>query len=535
MKEKVCGTASRRTFVKAAGLALAGATVSSFMGCSGKKNSQDTSSLSDITWDEEYDVVVVGGGLAGMSTAITVATEGEGEKCLLLEKGDLPTGGGNSQYSSGRVTFTDDPELYLQYLKDLRGDFAATAPDDVLEALARGMGENYTWIIGLGANESDLTITNPDGNEPQEYGEFAGSVSAKKVGFSKTSKNFTHIVPFIESVVEQHADVITHKTGAQVTALIQDADSKTVVGVSYSEKGATKYAKGTKGIVMCCGGFENDEAMKENYLGSANLHAVAGLNNTGDGHRMCARLQADFWHMHGMAGFWNNGVSLDGKNYNQYRTLNKDQGITVGVNGRRFYMDYDMATSGWPTSDTLDSLSTDVGSRHGHQQFGGDWSTLPMPATTWFVFDQSGADNKAYTAGTQDIVADGFGYKADTIEELAAQMHVPGDELVATVALWNQYCSAGKDASFYRPPSTLHALVTPPYYAMKMGPEMINTDGGPVRDSQGEIIDIDGNPIPHLYSAGEFGSVWTYSYQGGGNLGECCAFGRIAARNALGL
>ena len=36
-----------------------------------------------------------------------------------------------------------------------------------------------------------------------------------------------------------------------------------------------------------------------------------------------------------------------------------------------------------------------------------------------------------------------------------------------------------------------------------------------------------------LYSAGEFGSVWSNKYEGCGNIGECCAFGRIAARNAL--
>ena len=41
--------------------------------------------------------------------------------------------------------------------------------------------------------------------------------------------------------------------------------------------------------------------------------------------------------------------------------------------------------------------------------------------------------------------------------------------------------------------------------------------------------------IPNLYSAGEFGSVWCDMYNGGGNLGDCCAFGRIAVRNVLGI
>ena len=43
------------------------------------------------------------------------------------------------------------------------------------------------------------------------------------------------------------------------------------------------------------------------------------------------------------------------------------------------------------------------------------------------------------------------------------------------------------------------------------------------------------NPIPNLYSAGEFGSVRCDMHNGGGNLGECCAFGRIAVRNVLGI
>ena len=41
-----------------------------------------------------------------------------------------------------------------------------------------------------------------------------------------------------------------------------------------------------------------------------------------------------------------------------------------------------------------------------------------------------------------------------------------------------------------------------------------------------------GSSIPRLYSAGELGSIYSYLYQGTGNIGECLAFGRIAGRNA---
>ena len=142
-------------------------------------------------------------------------------------------------------------------------------------------------------------------------------------------------------------------------------------------------------------------------------------------------------------------------------------------------------------------------------------------------------DAGAYAFQGTDPVAEGCGYKADTLEDLAAQANLPVDEFVETVTVWNGYCENGKDLSFFRPPSTLTPVKTPPFYIMMQRPQMLNTDGGPVRNAKGEIIDIEGNVIPHLYSAGEFGSVWSGHYQGGGNLGECLAFGRIAARSAL--
>ena len=76
---------SRRNFIKGAGITLAGATALSIMGCA-SGNSSSTSSSSQ-KWDGEYDVIVVGAGIAGVTAAITVADEGNGASCLLIEKG----------------------------------------------------------------------------------------------------------------------------------------------------------------------------------------------------------------------------------------------------------------------------------------------------------------------------------------------------------------------------------------------------------------------------------------------------------------
>ena len=122
---------------------------------------------------------------------------------------------------------------------------------------------------------------------------------------------------------------------------------------------------------------------------------------------------------------------------------------------------------------------------------------------------------------------------AASIEELAEAIEVPSDELAKTVGQWNDYCERGEDLAFYRPADTLQPVTTPPFYAMVCVPAMLNTDGGPVRGPHAEVLDPFGEPIPHLYTAGEFGSVWGHLYQGTGNVGECAAFGRISARSAL--
>jgi len=106
------------------------------------------------------------------------------------------------------------------------------------------------------------------------------------------------------------------------------------------------------------------------------------------------------------------------------------------------------------------------------------------------------------------------------------------ETLEETIGRYNAFCKNGKDSDFNRPPETLVPLDTPPYYAVKMWPGGPNTQGGPRRNKKAQVLDTQGKPIPRLYAAGELGSIFGRLYQGGGNLAECIAFGRIAGENA---
>ena len=541
-KENLLGQ-SRRTFLKTASVALAGVAGLGIAGCAPKGtsggNETGTAAGTDTKWDEEFDVVVIGAGCAGQAAAITVALEGNGATCLLAEKGTMP--GGNSPYCKGTIVYAEDEDAFNQYMLEMRGE-EGTTPDDVIAAYAKGAVENYPWVFEtLGASLEEASIVAPSTMDDPlatapEWPEFEHCYALGKLTVAGNKdieiKGDTHITKLLDRVISDHADVIEYRTDAPMSELIQDPSTKRILGAVIDGKNV----KANRGVIMCTGGFEANPVMRQDFIGQGGAEPAINKLNTGDGHKACMKVGADFWHMEHVAGFWMAGRDLENTKFTNNQIISpcpKQFGITVGVNGRRYYMDWD-GYSNKSDIEYMDDPSLAVGSRHGHMQIGGEWPHLAQPRRAWFVFDQAGLEAGAIPAETtSDPVADNLAYAADTIEELAAQMNVPADELKTTVDQWNECCANGKDIFFHRPASTLTPVATPPFYAQLCIPSFLNTDGGPVRNAQGEILDPDGNPIPGLYSAGEFGSIWSGVYQGGGNVAECLIFGRISARSAL--
>lgn len=129
-------------------------------------------------------------------------------------------------------------------------------------------------------------------------------------------------------------------------------------------------------------------------------------------------------------------------------------------------------------------------------------------------------------------ITKGWITQADTIRELAGKISVDEYSLEETVKKYNEGCKAGADTDFGRTKETMRPIEAPPFCAIELWPSLLNTQGGPRRDKQARVVDYVGKPIPRLYAAGELGSIWGFLYNGGGNLAECLAFGRIAGRNA---
>ena len=133
--------------------------------------------------------------------------------------------------------------------------------------------------------------------------------------------------------------------------------------------------------------------------------------------------------------------------------------------------------------------------------------------------------------------------EASSIEELADKIKAQPDNkdrmvkenLVTTIAKFNDSCEKGSDEEFHRRANTLGPINQGKFYAVPLVAGGPNTKGGLAANGNREVLDWFGTPIPRLYAAGEIASALKFVYQGGGNLTECIVYGRIAGKNAANL
>lgn len=99
----------------------------------------------------------------------------------------------------------------------------------------------------------------------------------------------THVIKFLSAKADELADVITRKTKAPAVRLIQDPVSCAIEGVTYLDGNKEVNVRANKGVVMCCGGFENNPEMMANYFKAYGCHPAAAVHNTRATALSCAR------------------------------------------------------------------------------------------------------------------------------------------------------------------------------------------------------------------------------------------------------
>jgi succinate dehydrogenase/fumarate reductase flavoprotein subunit len=513
------GRVNRRSFLK--GSATAGAAAAAGA-VAGVLTPEMAGAAAPARWNREVDVVIVGTGHAGLAAAITAADAGA--KVLILEKLKKEHEGGNSKVSGNMWWTPTTLAGGVEYIEAL--SYGLTDKESI-QALAEEMVKLNGWLETLGIKKTPLGIFQP------EHGELPGSSSVRtwSNGGASEAKLWT---PLREQVEKRRIEVL-YETPAR--ELVQAANRE-IAGVRAEASGKPLFIKARKAVILCCGGFEFDFEMQKQFLPGWPIYGQGSPGNTGDGIRMAQQVGAALWHMNNpLAGLGGLVVpefapvvipiNVAGPGY-----------IRVDKFGRRFMSETRPSRHGFGVKEHVLQFDGIVG----------DFTRLPC----YVVFDETSRlrgplsssrkfgwfgwfSGYEWSKDNSREIEKGWITKGETLAELAGKLGMKAEDLGATVLGYNAHCRNKIDPAFNREPDTLVPLEKPPYYAVKLYPTMVNTQGGPRRNGRCQIVDPNGQPIPRLFSAGEMGSFWGWMYNGGGNNAECLCTGQIAARGAVAM
>jgi len=510
---------SRRSFLKG-GAAMGLLTA---MGGASLAAAEEAYTYADtIKWDAQYDVVVLGMGFAGMNAAMAAADAGA--SVVICEKMNEALSGGNSKVCGQFFAYgNEDYETTLKYYKALSG--GRQLEDDMLETIVKGITHMWDTVKNKfygGDTSAFLSSTGIPalGHMSPEYPEMPGADKVSLISTNLTGG--TRLYDAVYNTMMTYADKVDVWYETPAMELIQEPTTKTIIGVKVSRKGEERFVRALNGVVVATGGFECNKDMVQQYLNVINYGARGGQYNTGDGIKMCQNVGAQLWHMNAFEGLfglggttwpcepgsgscaWLSTLVQDG--------LNTGASILVGTDGYRFLNESEVV-------------------RHGHLYENGIWENPKFPEHTWLIFDETQKaiiDEGALMPEEEKATLMAF----DTIEEMAAATGCKPEVLKATIEQFNNYAATGVDLACHREAQYMRAFDGKKYYAKYMYQGLLNTQGGPKRNENAEVLDTKGNPIPHLYSAGEMGGVTVCMYQGGTNVAECIIFGTIAGKNA---
>ncbi len=499
--------------------------------------------------EKEADVIVVGGGGAGLAAAISASENGA--KVLVIEKNGAV---GGDTLVCGAIYNNPDKELQSQVEmsdavkktleagigvepvddahKELIDTVAAewkeheengdttlfdsdawftlqtynggdnVAELDLVKVLCENATPGFEWIQGLGMEFNDT------------IGQGAGSLW-QRTHTSTKPMGTGFISTYVENIAAN--DNIELLTSTTATKLIQD-DSGRVVGVEAEDvDGNTYTCSAAKGVVLATGGFAANSKMVNEYNTTGKWDDLSGLPTTnrfgcsqGDGIVMAQEIGAALNQMEQIQLLYLGNVKDGGLTKYPARCVNgTDQEIFINKNGERFVRE----------DGRRDEICLQV---------------LAQPDAMFYFLESADGD---YTDVETAVTADGFTFKemeeqgyiiiAETLDEMAEKLGCDAETLKATVDAFNASVDSGED-EFGRTLFSIK-LENGPWVATPRQACLHHTMGGVKIDTEGRVLDESGAPIEGLVAAGEItGGIHGGNRLGGNAVVDTVVFGKLA-------
>ncbi|MDR1603450.1 MAG: FAD-dependent oxidoreductase [Gracilibacteraceae bacterium] len=482
----------------------------------------------EIVFDTQYDVVVVGSGGSGKSTAYTAAKEG-GLSVAILEK--MPETGGTSIFAEGQAAFESSEQIARGVPKEEGRHFPTKeegfrrfmdyshyrANPDVVRMFVnnaaetidvfKSLGVVYTDVLAYAMNQPDELISF---HRPEGLGAYCQEVLLKAI------QNLD-----VDIFTSTRAERLLVKDGAVVGVVTVDSDGNTL-------------NVGAKAVVLATGGFGNSiELLEKHSLLGANARFESPpvpTQNSGDGLNMALAVGAATYNL-GVAqvGYTGRGKFAS----SQSGAAGLQPWLWVNRHAQRFTSEelgYSFANCGMtlarqPRTDSFSILDEDMLSyleKEGSMIALGDF--VPYKSKLTGLRDELELDlAKGETA-----------WSGNTLEELAAAIGIDPQVFTATVARYNQFCADGCDPDFYKPANLLRPVRKAPFYAVNICAAVLITCSSLRVNGNLQVTDDTYKPIPGLYAVGNeasglYGDAYALDVPGATN-GFAHTSGRVAAR-----
>ncbi|MFC8380971.1 FAD-dependent oxidoreductase [Nocardia sp. NPDC057272] len=465
--------------------------------------------------DYETDVLIVGYGCAGAAAALE--SSAAGADVIVLEK--LGGGGGSSALSGGEMYLGGGTEVqracgFDDTAQDMEAFLlAALGPDadrDKVGLYSRESARHYQWLVDHGVPFKPSLWDSPTWVPPTDDGlmwmgekawPFADLAKPSPRGHRVTSDGFGGKVLMQKLFEAVAATAVTVHTDTNAIRLVTEAGR--VVGVVAKQYGRYYTYRARRGVVLTTGGFADNAAMVAQH--APQLVGLGVNSDGGDDGRGIVMAQAAGAAVRHMSAA-QVGISLiPGMMV---------RGMIVDDLGRRF-------------------INEDV-----YPGLVGQAALFKHGLKVWVILDEQAyeevPENERW--GVQPH------FVAETLDDLEQQIAMPPGALATTVAEYNRHAADGQDPYFHKAAHWLRPLrspfaaidvqrgIAPPEYgeAGRGGAEVF-TIGGLHTTVDGQVLDLDGAPIPGLFAAGRATSgLHSWGYISGTSLGDGTFFGRRA-------
>lgn len=500
-----------RKSISRRGLLQTGAAFAAGAGALAATTTAATSAEVPESWDESYDVVVIGSGFSGLSAAYEARKAGA--SVALLEK--MPSLGGNSAISGGIWSIGGTAEQAEAGIED--------SPEKLeRDMLAAGLDMNHVELTRKVARDSLDALQWSIEEIGVEYREGLVHLGGHSVPRSLSTQQGTGAGitrPLIERLRENGVEP---RTRVMLERLLRDGNGrvKGVVireGVPFPDDGSgeIRTVRAARAVVLATGGFGNDltfrriqdprltDAIETTNQPGATAESLRAALNIG-----CTPVQLSWIQL----GPW---------------TSPDERGL-----GRGPFFAIACTVHGiWLDTRTVRRFVDELADRKIRAD-----AIIAVGNETISIMDSKGADLTDPDL-IEDLLERDVVMRFDSVVELAAAFGMSPDALRETINRWNAAVAAGEDADYGRPMQRDQITMdTAPWYAMRLSPKIHHTMGGVAINTEAQALDVmTGEVIPGLYCAGEItGGVHGAVRLGGCAYGDAIVFGRIAGRNAAG-